>query len=58
MEALEFFLTKYTEGAFIDLVSKQFYRKNKGFKNESNSLMKEFFKHGGHLTDWNFGVLA
>ena len=52
------FLNKHTEGELINPDTDKMFKKDKKFKLKQQTLKREFFKHCGHFTDRNFGVLA
>ena len=52
------FLNKHTEGELIDPDTDKMFKEDRKFKLKQQTLKREFFKHCGHFTDRNFGVLA
>ena len=52
------FLNKHTEGKLIDPDTDKIFKEDKKFKLKQQTLKKEFFKHCGHFTDRDSGVLA
>ena len=52
------FLNKHTEGELIDPDTDKMFKEDRKFKLKQQTLKREFFKHYGHFTDRNFGVLA
>ena len=52
------FLNKHTEGELIDPDTNKMFKEDKKFKLKQQTLKREFFKHCGHFTDRDFGVLA
>ena len=52
------FLNKHTEGELIDPDTDKMFKEDKKFKLKQQTLKREFFKHCGHFTDRDFGVLA
>ena len=52
------FLNKHTEGELIDLDTDKMFKEDRKFKLKKQTLKREFFKHYGHFTDRDFGVLA
>ena len=52
------FLNKHTEGELIDPDTDKMFKEDRKFKFKQQTLKREFFKHCGHFTDRDFGVLA
>ena len=52
------FLNKHTEGELIDPDMDKMFKEDRKFKLKQQTLKREFFKHCGHFTDRDFGVLA
>ena len=52
------FLNKHTEGEIIDPNTDKMFKEDRKFKLKQQTLKREFFKHCGHFTDRDFGVLA
>ena len=52
------FLNKHTGGELIDPDTDKMFKEDKKFKLKQQTLKREFFKHCGHFTDRDFGVLA
>ena len=52
------FLNKHIEGELIDPDTYKMFKEDRKFKLKQQTLEREFFKHCGHFTDRNFGVLA
>ena len=52
------FLNKHTEGELIDPDTDKMFKEDRKFKLKQQTLKREFFKHCGHFTDRDFGVLA
>ena len=52
------FLNKHTEGELIDPDTNKMFKEDKKFKLKQQTLKREFFKHCGHFTDRDLGVLA
>ena len=52
------FLNKHTEGELIDPDMDKMFKEDRKFKLKQQTLKREFFKHCGHFTDHDFGVLA
>ena len=52
------FLNKHTEGELIDPHTDKMFKEDRKFKLKQQTLKREFFKHCGHFTNRNFGVLA
>ena len=52
------FLNKHTEGKLIDPDTDKMFKEDRKFKLEQQTLKREFFKHCGHFTNRDFGVLA
>ena len=52
------FPNKHTEGKLIDPDTDKMLKEDRKFKLKQQMLKRVFFKHCGHFTDRNFGVLA
>ena len=52
------FLNKHTEGELIDPDTDKMFKEDRKFKLKQQTLKREFFKHCGHFTDRDFGVLV
>ena len=52
------FLNKHTKGELINPDTDKMFKEDKKFKLKQQTLKREFFKHCGHFTDRDFGVLA
>ena len=52
------FLNKHTEGELINPDTDKMFKEDRKFKLKQQTLKREFFKHCGHFTDRDFGVLA
>ena len=52
------FLNKHTEGKLINPDTDKMFKEDRKFKLKQQTLKREFFKHCGHFTDRDFGVLA
>ena len=52
------FLNKHSEGELIDSDTDKMFKEDRKFKLKQQMLKREFFKHCGHFTDRDFGVLA
>ena len=52
------FLNKHSEGELIDPDTDKMFKEDRKFKLKQQTLKREFFKHCGHFTDRDFGVLA
>ena len=52
------FLNKHIEGELIDPDKDKMFKEDRKFKLKQQTLKREFFKHYGHFTDHDFGVLA
>ena len=52
------FLNKHTKGELIDPNTNKMFKEDRKFKLKQQTLKREFFKHCGHFTDRDFGVLA
>ena len=52
------FLNKHIEGELINSDTDKMFKEDRKFKLKQQTLKREFFKHYGHFTNRNFGVLA
>ena len=52
------FLNKHSEGELINLDTDKMFKEDRKFKLKQQMLKRKFFKHCGHFTDRDFGVLA